>query len=93
MIGELTPTEKFYVSMLDSESKIDRDLFEKICAFYAHFRTSKLPLYWAVMQARVQGKSLREAGRSVGLSGERVRQLEKRLMRAKFYYDNKLKAL
>jgi len=93
MIGELTSVEKFYISMLDSENKLDRDLFDKICVFYAHFNRSKLPLYWAVMQARVEGKSLREVGKAVGLSGERVRQLEKKLMRAKFYYENNLKNL
>jgi hypothetical protein len=93
MIGELTPVEKFYMSMLDSENKLDRDLFDKICANSTHFQSRKLPLYWAVLQARVKGKSLREAGKSVGLSGERIRQFERKLMSAKFWYDNKLKDL
>lgn len=87
MIGELTPVEKFYVSMLDSENKLDRDLFEKICAFYAHFNIKKLPLYWEVMEIRAKGKSLREAGSVVCLSAERIRQMERKLMRAKFYYE------
>ncbi len=87
MISDLTKVQAFYLKLAGNNKVPSRTLFDAFVSFYGHMNKSKLELYWKVTELRCQGKSLRVVGDLVGLSAERIRQIEKKLMRAMFYYE------
>ncbi len=87
MISDLTKVQAFYLKLAGNNKVPNRTLFDDFVSFYGHMNKGKLDLYWKVTELRCQGRSLRVVGDLVGLSAERVRQIEKKLMWALKAYE------
>ena len=61
---------------------LDFPTWEEFQDLYTKHKSAELKgKYWNILRARVHGKTLEEAGRSYGISRERVRQIEARFQR------------
>lgn len=75
---------------LKTNDKPDRELFNKIYLNYGHANAKKIDLYWSVMLERLKGNSMRDTGAIVGRSGNRIMQIERKLIRAIKSYERKV---
>lgn len=69
--------------------------WEEFKQMYAKHTSDELKgRYWNILRARVHGKTLAEAGKSYGVTRERVRQIEARFQRlVKEHYTTELEAI
>ena len=57
----------------------DRELFDRL--FYKSRPEIRRGIYWDVLQARLGGKTLQEVATGLGVTRERVRQIEGKILR------------
>lgn len=76
---------------------VDMPNFETFKGVYRRNQKSvnenQLGLYYSVVQARYEGKTMREVGRLVSRSAERVRGIEQRFLRNLWWYEQYVNSL
>ena len=71
-----TGDERHPIMLVDP---LDRRLFDSL--FYRGVPAARKDVYWRVLHARLDGKTMREVGETHGISRERVRQMEAKMLR------------
>ena len=88
-VNELSASQRriLYTDFFKINEKLNKELFIKVFLFYGHTREVKIDLYWSALVLRDAGNTIRKTAGLVGLSAQRVSQIERKVMRAIKKYE------